>query len=174
MLKDKILLFVFAVCIVLAAIISAIRNLDEFLSVNIFNLLTLLVALVFTYYFNQQKQTHRRFHDSAVKVLESIQKIIENDFICKGFNEHSIKELIQSMRIVRNKLAVLKKVEKNLNISTEIEYLDNNFNNYKNIIDNHISDYDYLEKSADDLNNFTSLLDSKITETIVKIYQLDL
>lgn len=174
MLKDKILLVIFAVCIVLVAVISAVRNLDDFLSVNIFNLLTLLVALVFTYYFNQQKQKHRRFHDSAVKILESIQKIIVNDFICKGFNDHSIKELIQSMRIVRNKLDVLKKVEKNLNIAAEIEYLDNNFNNYKSIIDNHINDYDYLEKSVDDLNNFMSLLDSKITETIVKIYQLDL
>ncbi|MCM1023460.1 MAG: hypothetical protein NC395_05310 [Prevotella sp.] len=78
------------------------------------------------------------------------------------------------MRIVRNKLDVLKKVEKNLNIAAEIEYLDNNFNNYKSIIDNHINDYDYLEKSVDDLNNFMSLLNSKITETIVKIYQLDL
>ena len=174
MFKDKKILFAFAVFIGIAAIISAIRNFDEFFSMNVFNLLTLLVALIFTYYFNQQKQTYRRFHDSAVKILESIQKIIVNDFICKGFNEHSIKELLQSMRIVRNKLDVLKKVEKNLNISAEIEYLDNNFNYYKSIIDNHISDYEHLEKSVDDLNNCTSLLDSKITETIVKIYQLDL
>lgn len=174
MFCDKKILVVFAVCICIAGIISAARNFDEFFSMNIFNLLTLLVALVFTYYFNQQKQTHRRFHDSAVKVLESIQKIIVNDFICKGFSEQSIKELMQSMRTVRNKLDVLKKIEKNLNIASEIEYLDNNFNNYKSIIDNHMSDYEYLEKSVDDLNNYTSLLDSKITETIVKIYQLDL
>lgn len=171
---NKVVLIIILVLIFLASIISAILDYSSFFKISLSNCFTLIVAVVFTYYFNQKKQGNRRFYDSAVKILESIQNIIVNSFISNNFDQSRITELQQNMRIVRNKIDVLKTVQDNLDIKSEIDYIDSNFNSYKSIIDNHLSDYEHLNRCSMELNNLITLLDGKITETIIKIYKLDL
>lgn len=150
------------------------NNRKAFFKFTFVNALTLIVAIVFTFWAVQKKQDNRRFYDSVVKILESIQLVITNKLIIDNFTQASINNLQQDMRIVRNKIDVLKTVQKILDINEEIKYIEDKFNNYKATIDNHLNDYDYLNKSSADLNNYKSLLDSKITETIVKIYKINL
>ncbi len=156
--------------VIIASIFNFIWNHKKFFEFSIINALTILIAIVFAYWLVQKNQDNRRFFDSVVKILESIQLIITNKLIIDNFTTTSINNLQQDMRIVRNKIEVLKTVKDKLDIDDEINYIENNFNQYRQTIDNHINDHDYLNKSSTDLNNYKSLLDSKITETIVKIH----
>lgn len=170
----KIIIMIFIIFIAGISIYNIKNNWKDFLKFSFVNALTLIIAIVFAFWAVQKNQDNRRFYDSIVKILESIQLIVTNKLIIDNFTQASINNLQQDMRIVRNKIDVLKTIQNILDINKEIEYIEVNFNNYKTTIDNHLNDYDYLNKSNADLNNYKSLLDSKITETIIKIYKINL
>lgn len=152
------------------SIYNVIKHFDSFLTFNAFNALTLIVTVVFAFLFVQQKQDDRRLRDSVVKILESMQSIDTDKFITNKFSEESITILHQNMRVFNNKLSALESVSKKLNIDSEIKYINERFQEYKSLIDNHNYDYSYLNKSKIDLDNKITLIDSKITSAIIKIY----
>ena len=164
-----------AMCLIVAitmglSIYNVIKHFDSFLTFNAFNALTLIVTVVFAFLFVQQKQDDRRLRDSVVKILESMQSIDTDKFITNKFSEESITILHQNMRVFNNKLSALESVSKKLNIDSEIKYINERFQEYKSLIDNHNYDYSYLNKSKIDLDNKITLIDSKITSAIIKIY----
>ncbi len=142
----------------------------DFFDINIANVLTLSTAIIFTFLLTQKKNEDHRFRDSIVRLLENLQTRINDNLINSGFNEESMLKLQQEMRTIRNAIYAFRSVKNKLNIATEIDYIESQFNTYKDVIDNHICNYVYLEESSIDLSNYVALMSSKITETIVKIY----
>lgn len=168
--KQYILVIIFIAIILGLSIYNCIKCPSSFFKLNISNVLTLVVVFIFAFFIVQRKQDNRRLKDSVVKILEDMQSLDTEKFTCDNFSKDSIDILQQNMRNFNNKLNALKNLSKKINIQDDIEYIENQFNGYKTLIDNHIQEYDHLNNSAKELNQFIALIDSRITTVIIKIY----
>lgn len=172
--RSTIIVIIFLISLLSVSVYNIYAHTSNFFEFSSGNLFAIGVAIIFAYWFTQNKQKSQRFFDSIVKILESMQDTIDEEFIIDNFDEQKINNLQQSMRVIRNKIDGLKKIQNKLEISAELEYIEQQYNNYKALISNHMSDFQYLNKSKTDLMNYKNLLDSKITHTIIKIYSFDL
>ena len=164
---------IFIILMVAGIIVIGIFNFSnsEFWNISICDCLTLIVAVVIAYYFTKSDNKITKKREIIESILDKIQFQINQPEYYK-LKETDEKDLYMMKRAINNKIALLEKNEKGIKISTEIKYIKDKFIDYRSLIDEHITDKDYLVKSEKELRKMLMLIDDKIDEIKLKLYEL--
>lgn len=164
---------IFILLIVIGIIVIGICNLNnsEFWNISICDCLTLIVAIVIAYYFTKSDNKITKQKEIIESILDKIQFQINQPKYYK-LKETDEKDLYMMKRAINNKIALLENLVKGFKISADIKYIKEKFNDYRSLIDEHITDKDYLVKSEKELRKLLMLIDDKIDEIKLKLYEL--
>ena len=86
-------------------------------------------------------------------------------------NETREKEINTNNRKIQNYITILQEYAKQLNIDEGVEYISNEFKNYKTLVGDHIKDFDYLAKSEKELQKYSENIDTKCEFIILQLYK---
>lgn len=163
----------FIILIVIGIISLGIFNFSncEFWSISICDCLTLIVAVVIAYYFTKSDNKSTKKREIIESILDKMQLQINQPRYYE-LKETDEKDLYMMKRTINNKIALLEKSAKKIKIDTDIKYIKEKFNDYRSLIDEHITDKDYLVKSEKELRKILMLIDDKIDEIKLKLYDL--
>lgn len=158
----------FVICIVGHNIV---KNSPDFWNTSITSCLTVLVALVVSYYFAKKNQDERNLKDSYFKAMEKMQNLVNEEELYKIDNKKDLNFALMKKRELSNKVNILKKYSKKLNLENEIEFIDDKVQEYVDFLGNHAGDLNYLKQSEMDLKRPLELIDGKLQESMLKIFE---
>lgn len=171
MKRKNVILLIASILILSPLVIYNIKCNSEFFKVPISSIITIIIALVFTYYFSQKKNDERKKKDAIYNCLEKMQELLSKKELIEIKNEDDQKENSMTIRNLRNRIDCLKGIVLNDSFNKGIEEIDKNLNEYKTFIGDYISDIEYLIKSRTQLLRYINLIDSKTQELILNLYK---
>lgn len=154
---------------ILLCIYNVLYN-DKFFKVSVTSLLTIFIAVIFSYWFVQRKNDKRNKNEKIDKMVYKIQEIVcGSDFISSVNEDMSRKNLIRH-RSVANKITYLKDVcGENNEVKSAIIEIEKEFESFREFYGNHYKDQEYMEKSQNELFNYITKIDDKADEIHVML-----
>lgn len=135
-------------------------NNDTFFSVPVTSLLTVLVAVVFSYWLVQSRNDKRKKNDKLGSLLYKIQDIIQQKEFIESNNEAIQRRNLIKQRSVGNKIEYLKNgCGKDASIKKLVEELEGEFLRFREFYCEHYKDQDYMQKSEKELLNYIIRMD---------------
>ena len=132
------------------------------------------MAIVVTFYLVQKKNDERKIKEKLEDVLSKFQLIILSPtaLLKNNFNQN---EILLVVRTANNKLNLLTKyVEKYelKELTKEIEYIADKYNEYRVFIGDNLRDEEYLknQKAKDNVQRLLSCIDDKCDEIKLCLY----
>jgi len=176
-MKQKALIITTAILTILTLGIG-IYNLyhsTRFLEASATQILTLLIALYIAFWANQYKNDLRNAKGHVERILLNLQQIVVSDCFCTFPADGDLTSIQKATNIMNRKIAnylrVLKEYGKTLKFSQQIEYIENQFVEYKNKVGEHISDLDYLSKTESEFRKIAENINSKCEDIILLLYK---
>ena len=153
----------------LGLVLHNINTNDDFFKTSITNVLTLIVAVVLTYYMSQRRNDVRRKKDVVSKILDKICVLISDSRMCEITEKKDVEFILINIRTISNKITCLESLSVQLGYKNELDQIKNIFSEYEDFVSEHISDIDYLKKSRKDLSNKIALIEKKCDTILVNI-----
>lgn len=161
---------IFAIGIFVLGICNHINN-DKFWEASIYQVITLLMAILITFYATQYKNDQRKVKDYAENVIRKIQAIIVDERFV-DFNENTEnKAVTMTNRKLNNYISILNEYGKKLGFQKDAEYVAEQFKAYRTFVDEHLSDKDYLSKSSPTLQMYAENIEQKCENIILNLYK---
>ncbi len=166
--RSKIFIGIMLLVVFVLGVYNCIKN-PEFWTMSMANILTIVVAVIFTYYMTQKTNDIRRKKDIVGKILDRLYVLISDPRMCRINSSEDVDFVKINVRTISNKISCLKEMAKELQYEEEVRQMEETFSLYEDFISDHIDDLPYLEKSGRELNNKIALLDNKCDMILVKI-----
>lgn len=136
--------------------------------------LTAGIGLYITVFLVEKNNDKRRLIDRVDRILSKIEDMIGSDIIRLEFDfntNDNIKKMLSTTRAINNRISAILEIADKICIKTEIEFINEKFNNYKRIVD------DVYNKKISSLwqtavSRELDVIDSKICELKIKLYSL--
>lgn len=161
---------VFAVGILVLGICNYINN-EKFWEASICQVITLLMAILITFYATQYKNDQRKLKDYAETVIRKIQSIIVDErFIYFNVNTDN-KTVTMANRKLNNYISILNEYSEKLGFKEEAKYIADQFKEYRDIVDEHLADKDYLSKSSQTFQKYAENIEQKCEYIILNLYK---
>lgn len=168
--KTNPLVVLFAVITVALGIYNVGK--EKFFELNLYNCLYLLVVLFISYYLTQSRNDVRKRKDVQIAVIESLLKTISQAYEIKITTQEDTQWLLASKRDLSNKIALICDEENGFNLVTaDIEFLKDKENEYDQIIGNHISDVEHLNKARSEIHRPLVLLEQRLYKIMLAVYK---
>lgn len=177
--NNKIIFFLEVVLLTVIIITTGVNMFvnNDFYNITISQSLTLIIAITIAFWATQQKNEQRKAKEHAEQLIIKLQTIVvNNDFIHfvvpkddKEYEEKRQQILIRNRKI-KNYISILKEYSKTLGFEKEINYVEQEYNNYYEFVSDKLSDMDYLSKSTSQLNKHAENIDSKCESIIMGLY----
>lgn len=151
-------------------IVYNFKNNTNFFEASITDIITLIIAILLSYFFTEKNSNTRKKKEVIEIIIEKLQLKLESNVMRNIKNEEDIKIVNINKRSIDNNLNLLKDNAKNLNIDKDIDYIAEQFDNYISIIDNHISDVEYLKNSKIDLERYLTAMSDKLNKVRIDLY----
>lgn len=173
-MKEKlklILVIILLVAISIPLIYFNIRNNQNFFVVSISSLLTLYLSIFVSYYLVQRNNNKRNQKEIYVKLLTDMQKLVTDPSAYTITSNTSVSPLTTIKRSLNNYICLIEKYSKKFNLENEAAFIENKFSEYEIFIADHLSDINYLSKSRKELKRPLDLINGKLYEMMLKIYE---
>lgn len=165
---------VFLLLIVCTTIYNFIKN-DSFLVASVSQLLTLLLTLGIAFWATQFQNDRRKMKEHAESIIVKLQQLVTDEsfysFIADGDEESIKKRTTLTNRRISNYIDIIKQYGKDLGFADDVEYIENQFTDYKTIVSENIEDLSYLNKSETQFRRFSENIDSKCDKIILSLYK---
>lgn len=125
----------------------------DFLKAPLTTIITILVAVIVSFYLVQRKTDSRRKSEKIDKLLYKVQEMI-NDPVLITFSPNTLllhRSVINTIKLIETNIAPEFKQDI-ANIKEKFEYI-------RNVYGNHYTDEDFMQKSYVDLINYVYLID---------------
>lgn len=126
---------------------------DDFFKAPLTTIISILVAIVLSYFLSQRKTDDRRKREKIDKLLYKIQGIVLDE----KFIEVKETDLITQRSIVNKILDIEENATSE--IRDDVGRLKEIFQEYRDFYSNHYTDDEYMKKSRIELTNFISRID---------------
>lgn len=151
-------------------IVYNIINNNEFFYLSISSLLTLFTAIFISFYLVQKNTDQRYQKQIYCSLLSDIQKLV-TDPDTYIFNDNTDSKTITSRkRSLSNYIRLVTSHSNRFGLKDEAKFISDKFEEYDNLIGNHISDITYLCKSKEELQRPLDLINNKLYEMMLKLY----
>ena len=164
----------YPIIIALVIIISVVTicnflNNDNFWEANIYQCLSLFVVVGISFFVVQRQNDYRKQKDIYIKLIETLKDIVDdrNSYSLSGVSK---EEILMRLRDIGNKVDIISNYGKRFNIETDIELIKKWYEEYKSVIDDHISDLDTLSKLNNELKRPLNLISQKAFEIMLNLY----
>ncbi len=157
-----------SVILVLGIVNIACCN-DEFWSVSAFDCLSLLIVVGVSFFIVERQTDKRKQKELFISLLEAL-KVLTEDKKSYDLSNSSWEEVLMRMREIRLKLQLIKEYSKKFGIETDYEFLNEKFEEYQTVIDNHPSDIELLSKLHNELYRPLNLMSQRIFEIMIALY----
>ena len=165
------IVIVSAIVIVGLSIFNLCKYKTEFLTISISSCLSLLVAIFVSYFLVQKRTDLNSQRDSYSKLLLKIQAIADEKEAYEISENTDINTLTMRKRNLNNYSRIMLEYSERFGLKTEAEFIDEKIKEYSTFMGNHLDDLPYLAKSSKELRRPLELIDAKIIEMLIKIYE---
>lgn len=168
---EKIVLGIIVLIMLVAVLVNLfiLKNWD-FFKFTISSCLTILVTLFVSYWLTNSNQNEKNQKEIFLHLMEKTQELVNEESMYKINANSDINVILMQKRKMNNNVTIMKKYAEKMLISDEIRFIDEKFQEYANIIGNHQDDLEYLEKSDKDLRRLLELIDWKLQEAMLKLF----
>ena len=162
-MKKKITLFntiivIFSVSIFCLSIYNYKTSKNEFWDFNVFNLITVIIALVFSLYYVQRKNDNLRKKQKIENIIAKVAINIEELIKLNIDSKDTQKIYLDTQRRVRNSISALRLLKEsvtndvnNTTYGADLDYVDVNFKQYINFVSENFYNFDSLFKNKSEL-----------------------
>ncbi len=154
--------------IILLGVYNFLHN-NSFWDASFSTCISLLIAILLSFYFAQRQNDQRKQKELFVALLESFKQIVEDD---KSFNFENLsrESILMRKRDINNKLSLVKEYSEKFRIEKQVSFIEKELESYMDIIGNHIDDLDTLIKIKEEIKRPLNLVGHKIFEIMISIY----
>ena len=177
--KKNIFVIIFCILfigIVVSGIYSVVSNCTNFFTVNISQTITLLSTLLIAFLATQYLNSVRKQKEHIERIILKLQEIVADESFYHFLNDDNNGDIQKSIsmnnRKISNYLGVLKHYEKSFKkLKPSIEYIEKEFNDYKEDTGEHKTDLSYLSKSESRYIKTSNNICSKCEYIILLLYK---
>lgn len=172
----SIAVIVISVAVIVGLVILCIYNWcvnKSFFEMSISNIITFLIAIVFSYYYSQRNSDKRKRKEIVEKNINKLQNLI-NDSILYNLNEevrNNDSQLRMNIRKISNHISNLKEFEKEFCFEDKMKEIQEKFDTYKEEVDTIFENKDYKDGDLNKLKKNLSLIDDKLELIIICLYK---
>ena len=171
----------FLICIIVILVIcttiySIYYNLKEnnttFCDSYITYILTIVIEIIFAYYFVERKSDKRKQKEIIEKNIQKIQKYIYDEELYSVTSKEMCNSLTRSIKIrkIKNLITYLSDYSKKFNFEKQFVEISKNFKEYQNITEAMSQDDDFTDKSNNNVKRIVETLDDNLEEILHIIY----
>lgn len=164
-----ILSVLLAIAFVVFVIYNIINN-DEFWNASAVNIITILIAIVISYFFVQRKSDLRKQKDILLNLINGLQLQISSEK-AYNFTNQTGEEILMRKRDISNKIHILSEIQDAFSLHDEVKFVCDKFDEYEKLISDHISDLEYLVKSQNELRRPLDLINNKLVSISINLYK---
>lgn len=153
--------------------ILGLKN-SDFWKCSATQILTLLIAIIIAFWATQRKTDERKIKEQVEKITTTMQNVVSSsEFV--SFNTSSDptevqKQLTMTIRKLKNCVNVLRGYSKKLDITDDVNYLDDQIRGYNDFVSVKVGDLDYLAKSESHLRLYAENIIGKCDYIILQLY----
>lgn len=164
------ILSVTVICLSVINILFA-DKLNSFFVMNVSQSFTIIIAIVLTYFANRHNSKNEKRKNHIISIIGKIQStIVSKDFISIEPGKSDIKYITMNNRDIENKINILKQYAKDFKtIKEDVEYISNEFFEYKTFVSEHLNDLKYLSESKPTLTRHMQNINSKCEAVIFSL-----
>lgn len=173
MLRKGYIKWLFLICFLLFGafvIYNIVNQKAAFFEASAVDCVTVLIAVAISYYLVQKQTNYQRqkdiISDMILKMLASCEQRDLYDF-----SEQDKNTIMMRTRGLNNRIHILEKIAEEFNISEEVIFIRQHFEEYNNFIGDHIEDIDYLRQSQNELRRPVELISQKLLATALHLYK---
>ena len=140
-----------------------------FWTVTAFDCLSLLIVVGVSFFIVERQTDKRRQKEIFISLLEAL-KILTEDKASYDFSNLSWEEVLMRQRDIGLKLELVKECSSKFGIDKDYKFLDDKFQEYQRIIENHPSNMDLLRQLHKELYRPLNLMSQRIFEIMIGLY----
>lgn len=145
----------------------------DFIKINAYEVLTIIIALFVTYYLTERKNDIRKLNDKVENICNDIQVYLRENYKIIPSKQNK-ERVLMNIRYISNKIHILEKLsEKNNSIKEAVSYIKKEHDKYNEFVSTNLDqdekyflEQNRLEKIRANINN----MDNKLDEIIVYLY----
>lgn len=134
------------------------------------NFITIGIAIFISYFLAQRKNDRRKQKDIICDFVFKLQFLVEQKEAYDAGNQ-TVEEILMRTRDLSNRIHILETVKDEYNISPEVEFVRDKFDEYNNFIGDNIDKADYLSQSQMTLKRPLDLISDKLVALALKLYK---
>lgn len=166
----RYIVFGFLGTIILGLVIyNTIEN-DNFCKAPLTSFLTLVVAILVSYFYTKKNQDEHYQKEVYLHLLEKLQTIVNDERMYSIKAVADITIVIMKKRDMNNIVSILKKYSEQFGVEEEINVVGERVQEYATIIGNHQDDLEFLQKGLPELQRPLNLIDTKLSEAMLKLF----
>ncbi len=164
-------LILFIAFIVGLAIYNIITNQKSFFTFPIKDLITVLMAIIVSYYLSHKKNDKRKLKEEADDVVEKIQKITIILRDCDIMDAEMQPKILVLIKNIKSKFMILDAVADKVGIAEEIAYCLDKLEKYEKLLASEPTNRQGLLALQAKAYDYLSDIDNHLDEVQIKLYQ---
>ena len=145
-----------------------IKTNDQFWEASAANCITIVIALLISYWLVQRKNDLRKQKELIANLILDLRSQLDKEDMYDLSNK-SEKDINMRNRDISNKIEILDGIKGKFKIESGVDFISEKFDEYKEFIGNHIDDRDYLISSHSELKRPILLISNKLFEISLHI-----
>ena len=132
--------------------------------------LSIVIGIWVSFMLVQRQTDIRKKKEALCELMKSIQDIVTNEDAYVIDDRITQQSLTMRTRDINNHLRILKKYGSEFGLGEDILFIEEKAHEYEQIIGDHITDRGYLAKSALELQRPLNLIEVRLFDMILKLY----
>lgn len=158
-----------AICFAVFVIYNIVHN-EDFWSASAVNIITILIAVVISYFFVQRKNDRRKQKEILLDLINKLRLLIDSEGTY-DFTGQSREEIMMRNRDIRNKVEILTNLQAVFGIEDDMKFIQERIEEYLTLIGDHSMDLDYLIKSKKELKRPLMLISTRLVSMSINLFQ---
>lgn len=147
-----------------------IRHNEEFWSASAVNIITILIAVVISYFLVQRKSDRRKQKEILLDLINKLRLLIDSEETY-DFTGQSREEIMMRNRDISNKVQILTNLQTVFGIEEDMKFIQEKTEEYLSLVGDHSMDLDYLIKSKKELQRPLMLISTKLVSMSIDLFQ---
>ena len=158
-----------AICFAVFVIYNIAHN-DEFWNASAVNIITILIAVVISYFLVQRKSDRRKQKEILLDLINKLRLLIDSEETY-DFTGQSREEILMRNRDISNKVQILTDIQTVFGIEEDMKFIQEKITEYLSLVGDHSMDLDYLIKSKKELQRPLMLISTKLVSMSINLFQ---
>lgn len=158
-----------AICFAVFVLYNIGHN-EEFWNASAVNIITILIAVVISYFLVQRKSDRRKQKEILLDLINKLRLLIDSEEAC-DFTGQSREEILMRNRDISNKVQILTNIQTVFGIEDDMKFIQEKAEEYLSLVGDHSMDLEYLVKSKKELQRPLMLISTRLVSMSINLFQ---